>query len=59
MRVWVWQTANGTLIPITEMQTSHIMNCMALIYRRRNWRREWLKRFAFELKVRSIMETTK
>lgn len=54
MLVRVWKCADGRLVRIDQMERSHIINCMALIVRRGNWRREWLKYFELELQLRDL-----
>jgi len=54
MLVRVWKCADGRLVRIDQMERSHILNCMALIVRKRGWRREWLKYFELELQLRDL-----
>lgn len=54
MEIKIWETADGQLIPISEMETSHIINCIRRIQRKRNWRREYLDRLQLELEIRRI-----
>lgn len=49
----VWVCRDGTMLTVSQMQTSHIKNCIALIMRKRNWRREFLPRLLLELDMRS------
>lgn len=45
----VWKTSNQSTIPITEMTTSHIKNCIKLIVRRNGWREGYLQFLVKEL----------
>ena len=48
-----WRTADGNLIAIRDMETSHIKNCIKMIYRRNGtWRPQYLKYFETELRIR-------
>ena len=50
-----WVTADGTLIKIKDMKTSHIKNCIKMIYRRNgNWRSQYLRLFENELRRRKF-----
>ena len=44
-----WITRNGRQLKISEMTTSHILNCIELICRRYPWRVEYLAVLAQEL----------
>lgn len=49
----IWRTANGTRIAIKDMETSHIKNCLKMIYRSNGqWRREYLPALQRELTKR-------
>lgn len=50
----VWTTKKGEHIPISKMETSHIVNCINLIRRSKGWRQEYLERLELELFARSI-----
>jgi hypothetical protein len=50
----VWFTARGQAIPIPEMETSHIVNCIRKIQRSRSWRRDQLDRLQLELEIRAL-----
>lgn len=50
----VWVTAKGQHILISNMQTSHIYNCINLIKRRSGWRIDYLERLELELVIRSL-----
>lgn len=47
----VWETKNGELLNITDMETDHIKNCVKVI-KEHNWRRVYLPIFIQELKDR-------
>lgn len=45
-----WRMKDGKLIAIQDMETSHIKNCIKLIYRSNGtWRNQYLKFFKTEL----------
>lgn len=54
MLVRVWQCADGRLIPLNQMDRSHILNCIARIQRKGNWRRDWLEPLQLELNIRDL-----
>lgn len=57
MQDTVWETRDGQKILVSNMETSHIQNCIAKILRsRRGWRREYLDRLRLELIIRSIKQ---
>lgn len=48
-----WRMKDGTLIAIQDMETSHIKNCIKMIYRTNgNWRHGYLRLFENELRKR-------
>lgn len=48
-----WRMRNGKLIAIKDMDTSHIKNCINLIYKSKGtWRHQYLRYFNAELKKR-------
>lgn len=54
-----WRMADGRLIAIQKMDTSHIKNCMRMIYRSNGtWRREYLPYFKDELIKRKHLPDT-
>lgn len=52
----VWITSDGRQMRIPEMSTTHIKNCIKLIYSKNgNWRHEYLRLFETELRKRRMM----
>ena len=50
-----WRMRNGKLIAIKDMDTSHIKNCIKMIYRSNGtWRRQYLRYFEAELRKRKL-----
>ena len=50
-----WRTQDGTLIAIRDMETSHIKNCIKMIYRSNGtWRHQYLRLFEDELRFRKF-----
>ena len=48
-----WRMADGNLIAIQDMDTSHIKNCIKMIYRKNGtWRHQYLRYFETELRKR-------
>lgn len=48
-----WRMRDGNLIAIQDMDTSHIKNCIKMIYRSNGtWRPQYLRYFEEELKKR-------
>lgn len=54
MRDTVWVTREGEKILVSQMETRHIKNCIAMILRHRYWRREYLDRLQLELLIRDM-----
>jgi len=55
MRDTVWTTREGKRILVSQMETSHVVNCIALIRRHAGrWRAKYLDRLELELLIRSI-----
>jgi hypothetical protein len=54
MRDTVWVTREGEKILVSQMETRHIKNCIAMILRHRCWRREYLDRLQLELLIRDM-----
>lgn len=53
MPVVCWRTKEDILIPIKDMTTNHIKNCLNLIHKSGNtWRPQYIKVFEEELKRR-------
>ena len=48
----VWETRDGRMIPVFQMETPHILNCVARIKREWPWRAEYLRRLEMELALR-------
>ena len=52
----VWRMRNGKLIAIKDMDTSHIKNCIKMIYRSNGtWRHQYLRYFEAELRKRKFL----
>lgn len=48
-----WRMNNGELIAIKDMETSHIKNCIHMIYKSKGiWRHQYLRYFENELRRR-------
>lgn len=53
IQIPAWRMRNGKLIAIRDMETSHIKNCIKMIYRSNGtWRHQYLRYFETELKIR-------
>lgn len=51
----IWVTKEGRMIPVSQMDTSHIVNCIMKIRRSKTgWRKECLERLELELFARSL-----
>ena len=51
-----WRMKNGKLIAIKDMDTSHIKNCIKMIYRSNGtWRHQYLRYFEAELRKRKFL----
>jgi hypothetical protein len=50
----IWVTADKRHLRISQMEERHIRNCIALIRRRKGWRKEYLERLELELYIRSL-----
>jgi hypothetical protein len=49
----LWETIDGSLIAIEDMDTNHIKNCIKMIYKSNGrWRHEYLRLFEKELRNR-------
>lgn len=52
-----WRMADGQLIAIQDMDTSHIKNCIKMIYRHNStWRHQYLRYFEEELHKREFLK---
>lgn len=53
-----WRMNDGNLIAIKDMKTSHIKNCIKMIYRKNGtWRQQYLRYFENELRRRKHERT--
>jgi hypothetical protein len=52
----IWITRDGRAYLVSEMETRHILNCIAMIERKNGWRRSYLRRLYLELVIRDIKE---
>ena len=52
-----WRMRDGKLIAIRDMKTSHIKNCIKMIYRSNGtWRHQYLRYFEAELRKRKYLK---
>lgn len=52
-----WRMKDGNLIAIQDMDTSHIKNCIKMIYRSNGtWRHQYLRYFEAELRKRKYLK---
>lgn len=52
-----WRMKDGNLIAIRDMETSHIKNCIKMIYRSNGtWRHQYLRYFEAELRKRKYLK---
>ena len=52
-----WRMKDGNLIAIQDMDTSHIKNCIKMIYRHNGtWRPQYLRYFEAELRKRKYLK---
>ena len=52
-----WRMRDGNLIAIRDMETSHIKNCIKMIYRSNGtWRHQYLRYFEAELRKRKYLK---
>ena len=52
-----WRMKDGKLIAIRDMETSHIKNCIKMIYRSNGtWRHQYLRYFEAELRKRKYLK---
>lgn len=53
-----WRMKDGNLIAIQNMDTSHIKNCIKMIYRHNGtWRPQYLRYFEAELRRRKYLNS--
>ena len=53
-----WRMKDGELIAIKDMDTSHIKNCIKMIYRSNGkWRHQYLRYFEAELRKRKFLSS--
>lgn len=52
-----WRMKDGKLIAIRDMETSHIKNCIKMIYKSNGtWRHQYLRYFEAELRKRKYLK---
>lgn len=57
IQIPAWRMADGNLIAIQDMDTSHIKNCIKMIYRHNGtWRHQYLRYFEEELRSRKYLK---
>lgn len=57
LSVDAWRMKDGKLIAIRDMETSHIKNCIKMIYRSNGtWRHQYLRYFEAELRKRKYLK---
>lgn len=55
-----WRMADDNLIAIQDMDTSHIKNCIKMIYRKNGtWRHQYLRYFETELRKRKFLKNNR
>ncbi len=54
MQDTMWKCADGRRVLVSQMEYSHLLNCIAKIQRHKNWRREYLPRLELEITIRDI-----
>lgn len=55
MKDTVWICADGRKVLVSQMEYSHLLNCITKIRRSRTgWRQNYLPRLELELTIRSI-----
>lgn len=56
IQIPAWRMKDGNLIAIRDMETSHIKNCIKMIYRSNGtWRHQYLRYFEAELRKRKFL----
>jgi len=54
----LWVCKDGRALLVSQMETSHVQNCITKILRsRRGWRAEYLDRLKLELTIRSLKDS--
>lgn len=57
IQIPAWRMKDGNLIAIQDMDTSHIKNCIKMIYRHNGtWRPQYLRYFEAELRRRKYLK---
>lgn len=57
IQIPAWRMKDGKLIAIRDMETSHIKNCIKMIYRSNGtWRHQYLRYFEAELRKRKFLK---
>lgn len=57
IQIPAWRMKDGKLIAIRDMETSHIKNCIKMIYRSNGtWRHQYLRYFEAELRKRKYLK---
>lgn len=55
MQDTVWECADGRKVLVSQMEYSHLLNCISKIQRsKKGWRKEYLERLLLELTIRDI-----
>lgn len=51
----IWVCRDGRAMKVSDMETRHIRNCIAMILRsKKGWRRHYLPRLHLELEIRQL-----
>ena len=59
MKDTMWTCADGRQVLVSQMEYSHLLNCISKIHRsRKGWRKEYLPRLLLELDIRDIQGRT-
>jgi len=53
----IWESSNGRLTEIQDMDTNHIKNCIAKM-KREQWKEEWIGILKMELTFRRVVSNT-
>lgn len=54
MRDMIWICKNGRKLPVSNMGTRHIKNCLNLMDKHPGWREEFRERLELELLIREL-----